>query len=240
MSMLIRVMMAFTLGLVTFCSIPLAAVAVNGRKDAEPVIQQYIDMAMAILGRSLLLKRKHGGYSFKRSDFDATIPSEQVSIGGEDRDFLDPNGYMSTFRGQRFGIAHEARNIIATPRLADLGREKARLEREGDWETTANGDVYKRAFFKLDSDEERLVDIDDLLKVIQGSATPALGQRTETYIEKSQSVFDSATPMDVMIWLMSLGVSFGLMYLGYKLRDPSAGGGGSVLPMTILLFGGIR
>lgn len=195
-----------------------------------------LDLVMTMLGRALLIKRAHGGFRLKKSTFDTKVGEEKVYLGGEPRWFSDPSGFMSTFRGKPFGIAHEKRNTITTPVEADLGQRENELRSEGEWCITKDGTDYFRSFFHIDEGLQ-LVNMDGVLNVIQGGADSASVDRTFTFIELSQQRFDSANVADYMAWLAAMGVPFGLMLLASKVSTSSGGLPSNPVGLTMSIAG---
>lgn len=231
MSLVIDVFMAFLLGVVGFLMVPLVARIGLDSDRSKAVGGQYVSMAMAILQRALLIKRQHGGYLLKSTSFDPTVGAEKTTINGETKKFKDPHGFMSRLCNYPFGIAHEKRDVIVNPIVADLGRRYERLKSNGEWKVDVGETTYRKAYFAIEPVTE-LVNIDHVIGVIQGSADPGAADRTDVYTEKSQILFRKPNRVDYLVWLAFLGGGFGLMYLGNTVGG-DGGGGSSIISFAI-------
>lgn len=217
MSLLLEIGMVYLAFVVLFALLPVLTL---GRLS-----DWFISLAMSSVERAILLKRSNSGYSLKASRFNSDLGTEKVRASGQTYNFEDPHGYMSRFKGRPFGVAHEDREVLVTPRVADFGRELHEHKRDGTWTDDADN---RRKYFGFESGEA-LVNLDHALYAIQGSARPSLADTIETYVEKGQSAFDSGRAVTYIIWLMMFGAGAGAPWILLKLQD-TVDSGGAGLP----------
>jgi hypothetical protein len=208
---LLEIFMAFILGLVLFALLPVLTL---GRLS-----DWFISLAMSSVERAILLKRSNSGFSLKASRFNSDLGTEKVSASGQTYNFEDPHGYMSRFKNRPFAVAHEDREVLITPRVADFGRELHELKRDGEW---TDEDDNRRKYFSFQQGRA-LVNLDHAIYAIQGSARPTLADTIETYTEKGQSAFDSGQAITYIIWLMMFGAGAAAPWVLLKLQDSVSG-----------------
>lgn len=228
MSFFFDLFKAFGFGFMAFFLLPLVA-AMLPWEYAMRIVRPYQSIAMSLLGRGIMLQRSHGGLRLKKSRFDPRIGAERIQIGRHKKYFTDPHDFMSTFRGYPFGLAHEDRGVIVDARTCYFGRRCRELIENGRFE---NQRGHVKAFFSVPDGVRELVNIADIKPIVQGSATPGLADRVDTYAEKGQSGFDSAQLIQQMPFLIALGVGFGLMWFAKELGG-SASTPGDVIPIMI-------
>ncbi|MGK7295288.1 MAG: hypothetical protein ACNS61_05555 [Candidatus Wenzhouxiangella sp. M2_3B_020] len=193
MSLLVNGPLAVVLGVAAFFFAPVIA---GGRLS-----DWYVELAMHAIDRGLFVKRATSGYALKAARYDAEVGAEKVIINGDPHYFEDPNGYMSRLKNKPFGVALERRGVIVTPRVADMGRELRRRKRNGDW-TDEQGRRAK--WFDLDPGRT-LVNLDDALAAVQGSASPRLATVVKEFTKKGQAGFNTSRAMTYTVWLFMFG-----------------------------------
>jgi hypothetical protein len=212
MMFVIELALAFLGGLVLFALLPVLTL---GRLS-----EWFVELAMASVERAILIKRSNAGFTLKASRYNPNYGTERVTAGGKTYDFTDQSNLMSRFKNRPFGLAHEDRGALINPRIADFGRELHEQKRDGDW-TDAAGN--RRKYFGFERGRA-LVNLDHALYAIQGSASPTLGDTTETYVEKGQAAFDSGRAVTYIIWLMMFGAGAGAPWILLKLSSSVDGG----------------
>lgn len=220
MSIWIEVAMGFFVGLLLFIFMPVWTLG--------SVNSWFMDMAMSAVHRGILLKRLNSGFSLKSSRFNSEDGTEQIIASGQEYDFSDKHAYMSRFRGRPFGMAHEARNVLVTPRIADFGRRLSQHVREG---TLRDDQGRMRKHFEFEPGRV-LVDMDNCLHVIQGSAPPQLVSNIKEYVRKGQSNFNTSQATTYLIWLMMFGAGAAAPYVLLKLQGTLSGSGGISNPLN--------
>lgn len=210
----------FLVGLVLSHVIPLVAGAVVGRERGEWLARVYTSLAMNMVGTGLFVW-KNPSWRLKKAVLDPDVNEYRISFKGEPRHFADPLGLMSRLGGRPCGIAHADSKIIVTPREADIAGEWARLKSEDDWEIDAGDGVLKRAYFDL-QEATATVNIDDVLKIFQGSAGPASVEHTKKIVELAQSVWNTTNYVDYGIWMVSMGAPFAMGVIASRLQSSGA------------------
>lgn len=218
MSFLIEIVMAFFLGIIIFAFMPVYTLGYTS--------DWFIELAMNAVGRAILLKRANAGFTLKASRYNSEDGTEQISVSGQTYDFEDPHGYMSRFKKKPFGLAHEKRGTIITPRECDMGRKLADHKREG---TLRDDGGRYRKYFAFEPGRA-LVNVDHALNVIQGSAKPTLATTVKEYVKKGQLGFNTSRAMTYGIWLMMFGVGAGTPWLLNKVKETGGGGLGNPIP----------
>lgn len=232
MSVLIPIAAGFFIGLLAFYLIPLVARA--HRPTGDRVAHYYLKrIGMPILGRALLIKRKHGGFYLKASSYDSKHAKEKTVINGETKHFDDPANMMSRLGGWPFALAHEESGTIITPRLAEVARESKRRERKGELTITKNGDEYVNGYAPIPNDTNRLVDLDDALALLPGNAEPGTTDWAIEVTKQSLSPFHEKNLMDYATGLIVAGAMWGLCYVGYQVVGDSGGPSGTVTEIGI-------
>jgi hypothetical protein len=181
-----------------------------------------IEWIQTLMGRSLLLKRAHGGVTLLRTKYDPKLEGEKGRIGREEKYWRDVHGMMGRLGGKPFGMAHEKRDQIFDARTAWAAHKFRDLVRTNRW--TQND--YRKAYLAV---EEQLptVDLDAVLAVIPWSAKPGLPDRLAEYRRKGQEGYNTlkGVMLERMTWFLAWAIGFGGMYLAMKL---GASGGGIV------------
>ncbi|GAA0305684.1 hypothetical protein [Halarchaeum salinum] len=229
MSLILDLLKALVLGVLAFYLFPLVAGLILPWDDARDLVRPYVGMATSTLKRALLVKRSHGGWTLKKTSFDGGVGGEVAKLSGEPHTWRDFGHHMTTWKSATFGLAHEDKNVIFDARVPDLGRRFRELQQTGRW----LHDGRRKAFFLID-DARSLVNLDDALNIIPGSASPRLADRVEEDIKKSQALFNSRKGQLVttLQLLMFFGAGVGTIYFASRLRGS---GGGSVTSVTLLL-----
>lgn len=229
-------------GLLLFFSLPFLAVALEALLNTakinsdigERVNEKYRAWGFKAFGRCLLVKRENAGYQLIATSYDDGV--EKGKIGGAEKYWADPLGFMGRLYDVPFGVAHEASNIIGSPAYAYIGEELTKKEAQGQLvqrgdEAVADGGArYGLAGIST----SKLVDMDYFALIVQGSATPSVGPRTESLVEKMYKEWDSKNIFDALIWLAAGGMGFGLAFLGRKLAGTLSGSGAvDTLPVYV-------
>lgn len=225
MSLIISFLKGLSLGTILFFAIPLVSKAVPWQYR-KGIVESYQSMAFTVLGRALLIVREHGGFLLKGTVFDTRFGGERAKLGGETKHWRDPSNYMSRLRGKPFGLALEGYDVIIDARTAHIGRLTKQLHQTGRWEV----DDLRCAYYTLPRARTILVNPVDAAPIIQGSASPGLADRLETYVEKGQSGFNTSQAVEFMQWLVGLGAGMGLMFMASKLAETTSGGS-AVIPI---------
>lgn len=209
-------------------------------RHRESVADWWLWVSMGALRRGLLVIPESGRRpKLYASRFDDESGGEAVRIDGSEKHFADPGGKMGELAGRPFGIVDARRNVILEPQDLALGqairdrREQDRLQL--DREETPTDDIWLLGWLQID-DEPAAVPLTTGPAVVDGSADPGIASRTRTFIENSQSMFDSTQTVQQMIWLFAAGAGFGLVAIGTRLASSTSGaGGGITLPSPGLL-----
>lgn len=233
MSLLLALFAGFFLGIIGFFLVPL--VARGHRPTGDRIANWYLQLGMSLLGRALLIKRKHGGYYLKASSYDAKHGKEKTVINGETKHFDDPANVMSRLFGWPFALAHEESGSIISPRLAEIGHEVKRRARKGEL-LVEQDSTYVNGYVPL-GDDNTLVDPDDALALMPGNANPGTTDWAIEVTKQSLSPFHDANIMDYATGLIVAGAMWGLCWAGYQVVGDSGGGGGSVSEISIGMIG---
>lgn len=226
------------LGTILFFIAPIAAGAI--REDwGDAMAQRYYQLGMALLGRGLLIKRKHGGYWLKASSFDAKHGKEKTRISGETKHFEDPENLMSRLYGWPFAIAHEKSETITDARYAEVGEVFRDWKRKGKSTLERGDDVYVNGYIPVASSETRLVNPDHSLALASGDAEPGT---TDWAIEVTKQLlqpFMDANYLDWVTGLMVAAGTWGMCWAAYKFLNSTGGGGGTGRTIGLFITGGI-
>jgi len=227
------------LGIATYLVVPVAIAPYLELRWRNKLAQHYFNIAMLALDRGMLIARKHGGYSLVPSSYDASMEAEKVTIGDENFHFEDPLEFSGSLKSRRFSLADEVRNVINTPRLAELGEEFYHFYHESENQIqTENdeGEQYEAYTGVLSIPEApRMVNIRNARRLFPGSASPKLAESVKDDIKKSQLGYKSRNYVDLMIGLVALGVGFGMIVLA-DYAVGLGGGGGQVPSVDVGLF----
>jgi hypothetical protein len=237
MSLLLHLAMAGVAGIVVFCLLPVATFILYGFEAARRVGSVYVQLAMATLGRGLLVLRGVG-VRLLATDYDGDTGTEKGSLGGRRLDWEDPDNRMTRWAGVPFGIALEDREVITDVRQLLLAEEFAELRRRenatrqyevrNEDREVVGQETARQAYFDFEPGR-RVVSLAPIAKIVQRSARPSLVSRILKLTELSQKQYDTRAKMQYFIWLMALGAGFGLMFLGAKLQSTVGSGGGTTI-----------
>jgi hypothetical protein len=193
-------------------------------------------MAMEAFGVPLLIKLP-GGYKWFAGSF-AENGLVKATINGEIYEWEDPLGRMGRLHNKPFGMAHAAKNVIGSPSLAKVGEKIHEKESEGVLERAdiLDGDFdAQRSYYGVtEIDEKTLVNLDDWVWMVPGSADPRVGQRVEGYIEKMFAHLDKRSVVDMMMVLTFFGVGIGTPFLLSKLETTGTGDQLPSVPVPML------
>lgn len=217
-------------------------VDINLDKYIEAIADVYFGFAMKMYHRAILVERSHGGYSLIPTTFDAESKSEKGTLGGQRKDWEDPNGHMTRFYNRPFGVAHEDSDVILRPSLAEIGEELYNLSQDGldEMQIRSGESVTDLVVGAIPiSKRQRLVSLKTGIHALLCSADPDTVDTTITYTEKSQNPFSRNQAMKYATALMlAFLTGFGSVWFGAK---EISGSGGNLIGDTIsmTLLGGV-
>lgn len=231
MALLVSVFGGLILGCVAYVALPTIVAGISPTY-ARKLERHYGQTAMALLGRALLVKRKHGGWYLKRSSFDAEYGKEKTKINGETKHFDDPENLMSRLYTWPLGLVHEKSETILDARFAELGEILRNRARAGELFYEQGGETYVNGTVRVADDDDRLVNLDYALALVQGDADPGTTDWSIEITKQSQSPFSDASFVDyigaIVAFFAPIGAGWALVEMGV-VGAASSGGGGSVL-----------
>lgn len=225
------------LGIIGFFVLPLLASAVSSSLGSR-LADRWCRYGMQLLGRALLIKRKHGGYWLKRSSFDAQYGKEKTTINGEPKHFEDPENLMSRLYGWPFALAHAKSGTIIDPRFAELGEYLRERARTGSLVYDDGDETYVNGHVRVADDDERLVNPDHAIALVSGDAEPGTTDWSIEVTKHSQSPFAERSYIDYIGGIVAYLAPVGACWALFKFLDTgAAGGGGPTVPVGALLSG---
>lgn len=242
MSLFLHLAMALTAGLVTFALLPLLVTALFGQDIGEQAGNQFVGLAMAMIGRALLVLQGGGvGVELVSVTRDADTSTERCDLGGRRLDYADPDGRMSRLAGYPFGLALrdkmavvDARQLLLAERFAERRRTGAATApiAAGGGET----EPARQAYFSI-APGRYVCSLRPVSRIIQRSASPTLVSRVRELIRIGLSRYNSSARVEYLVWLMAMGAGFGLIYIGSRLTDGGSSGSEITAPPVGVLVG---
>jgi hypothetical protein len=242
MSLLLHLAMALTAGVVTFGLLPLLATALFGAQVGERVGNQFVGLAMAMIGRALLVLQGGGvGLELVSVSRDADTSTERCSLGGRRLDYSDPDGRMSRLAGYPFGLALRDKMAVVDARQLLLGDRYVERRRSGAATApvaAGGGDTVaaKQAYFAFEPGRY-VCSLRPISRIVQRSAQPSLVSRVRELIKVGLSRYNSSARVQYLIWLTAMGAGFGLIYIGSRLTDSGSSGSEIAAPPTGMIVG---
>lgn len=192
-------------------------------------------LVMSALGRGLIIFRETTRKPIlKRYGENAYLSSLTVRLNGETKHYFDFMNLLGSFKGRPLGMVPEEGYAVINPRLAEIAEllQEAHASDRGVIEQTESvqraGEELERTQHYIRGyipfiQQSRAVDIGAATRVLSGDATAGIVELIKRWTETGQSGFDSYRgTVDYFIWLTSLGVGFGLMWLASRTADTGA------------------
>lgn len=232
-------------GILIFIATPILAGPSLGVGARQRILDAYTSMAMVAFGRAQLLRRLHGGYTIRASEYDSKHEAEKFSLGGEAKNAEDVANLMSRLHNKAFGMVYEDSNVVIDPMHAEVGEFHSEHVAAGNHTavekvTDQDGETREREVYTPDlpiPSKTRLVDLVHISSIVPGSAKLGDTEQAEEYVKISLEGFKSASTMEYMIVLMAFAVGFGVVFLAMS----QGGSLTSTVNMTIMpVPGGIN
>lgn len=224
-------------GVIVFFLAPIVASGLRA-SWGDSMAQRYYRLGMALLGRGLLIKRKHGGYWLKASSFDSKHGKEKTKISGETKHFEDPENLMSRLYGWPFAIAHEKSETITDARYSEVGEVFRDWKRKGIATYDDGNETYVNGYVPVASDETRLVNPDHALALASGDADPGTTDWATEITKQLLQPFKDANYLDWITGLMVAGGAWGMCWAAYQVLG-STGGGSAGRTIGLFITGGM-
>lgn len=207
-------------GVLLFIATPILVGPMLGVQYRQRILDAYTSMAMVAFGRAQLLRRLHGGYTLRSSEYDSKHEAEKFSLGGETKHAEDVANLMSRLHNKAFGMVYEDSNVVIDPMHAEAGEFHSEQVASGLHAATEkveqDGETKLKEVYTPDlpiPSKTRLVDLAQISSLVPGSAKLGDTEQTEEYIKISLEGFKSASTMEYMVVLIAFGVGFGVVFL---------------------------
>lgn len=226
MSLLTNVLMAATVGLMSFFLLPIIVSAASPRAGLR-VSRFYDTIAMGMLGTGGFVLRETGGIQLARLRYDAELQRFRASLGRVTKYFADPAGCMGRWAGARFGLADEKRGVIFDPVHADVAGRFKEVKRNDEWVVSDGGTEYRRKYFGFEP-VPTAVDLQAIRTVVQGSSNPMR-------LDDHYRIWEAALSSPTAAWvrenidrISAVGTGFVIMWIIREVGGSASLGGGGL------------
>jgi hypothetical protein len=211
-------------GIMLFFAAPV--VGMIAPKDLSSEIADfYASMGCRFKKRMLLIKKSNAGATLNSSRYNGDYGTERSRIAGTKMDWNDINNQMGRLYNTPIGIVHEDRATVYNPVQADLGRKLREAKKTGRWKRYVDGAERRLEYFVFGRDR-RLVDLDDIKHVVNGSMPATRPSSVVGLMEKAYQSFNKRRAMEV-ISLILAGVGGVIVVM---MASEISGGGGGGMP----------
>lgn len=211
-------------GIMLFFAAPI--VGMIAPKDLSSEIADiYASMGCRFKKRMLLIKKSNAGATLNSSRYNGDYGTERSRIAGTKMDWNDINNQMGRLYNTPIGIAHEDLATVFNPVQADIGRKVRQNIKTGDMIRKIGGKPHIREHFVF-GHGRRLVDLDDIKHVVNGSMPATRPSSVVGLMEKAYQSFNKRRAMEV-ISLILAGVGGVIVVM---MASEIGGGGGGGMP----------
>lgn len=224
-------MLAIILGLLTFIALPILASATGWEAPG----QFYLGLARLPLRRVAVVVDEHNGATFKPMEYDPN-GVEIITLDDQDKEFEDPDGALTTWKGVAFALADEDSGVLFDPRHAALGQRKHELVQRDEGEYIATNDEWdergvtkwKPAVFEMPTRHE-IVDLSRVRELIDGGERSEYPKRVKELYKHSRAPFHDGNPISKFFYPI---IAFVITFGGIWFMASQFGTVGSGLPGT--------
>lgn len=181
----------------------------------------HLWLGMWLHGRSAWVVDEHDGLSFQPMTF--TDPGvEEITIGGETKQFEDPAAAISHWMGFPMALADEVHGVLFDPRHAAIGSRKKRAEEHDEMQAVATETEYEahgcmawiRGVFTFPDGQHELTTLSHVRQLITGSERANYPEKIEELYKKSQEPYaDSPSMLRLSMPVFAPIIVFGALWL---------------------------
>ena len=211
-------------GVMLFFTAPV--VGMIAPKDVSSEIADiYASMGCRFKKRMLLIKKSNAGATLNASRYNGDYGTERSKIAGTKMDWNDMNNQMGRLYNTPLGIVHEDRATVFNPVQADIGRKLRQNIKTGDMVQKISRMPHIREHFVFGHDR-RLVDLDDIKHVVNGSMPATRPSSVVELMEKAYQSFNKRRAMEVVSLIIAGIGGVMLPWIASQVMGDSGGGGG--------------